>query len=207
MDIAILGGSFDPPHRGHTATASRLLKIYHFAEVWLMPCYQHPFNKPSTESVLGKNLSSPDKRFEMTKYLEHGRVKVSDYEIRKKTISYTIDTLRFLTKKYPQDKFCWIIGTDQVDDFTKWKEWKEIINNFKLIIVPRTGFKKAKKELENISKLVRVPKNIVLIDAKKFPPIYIASTLIRKKVRKNKSILTMVPKNIGKYIMEHDLYK
>lgn len=198
MDIAILGGSFDPPHRGHTAVTNRLLKIYHFDEVWLMPCYQHPFNK---------NLSSPDTRYEMTKYLERGRVKVSACEIKKKIISYTIDTLRFLTKKYPQDKLCWIIGTDQVDDFTKWKEWKEIINNFKLIVVPRTGFKKAKKELKNISKLVRVPKNIILIDKKEFPPIYISSTLTRKKARENKSILNMVPKKIGQYIMEHDLYK
>ena len=145
MDIAILGGSFDPPHKGHTAIANRLLKIYHFDEIWLMPCYQHPFNK---------NLSAPEKRFEMTKYLENGRVKVSDYEIRKKTISYTINTLRSLTKKYPQDRFYWIIGTDQADSFTKWKDWKEIVNNFKLIVVPRAGFKKAKKELKNISKLV-----------------------------------------------------
>ncbi|MDZ4228516.1 MAG: nicotinate (nicotinamide) nucleotide adenylyltransferase [Candidatus Levybacteria bacterium] len=197
MDIAILGGSFDPPHRGHVVIANKLLKLYHFNQIWLMPLFQHPFNK---------NLSSPDMRHEMTKCLKNDKVKVSDFEIRKKTISYTIDTLRFLTKKYPQDNFCWIIGTDQVDSFTKWKEWKEIIDNFKLIVVPRTGFKKAEKELENISKLVRAPKNIFLIDKKKFPPIYISSTLIRKKVRKDKSIVSMVPKKVGQYIIDHGLY-
>jgi len=101
----------------------------------------------------------------------------------------------------------WIIGTDQADSFTKWKDWKEIVNNFKLIVVPRAGFKKAKKELKNISKLVGVPKNIILVDRKKFPPIYISSTLIRKKIKENKSISNMVLKRIEKYIIQNRLYR
>ncbi len=197
MNIAILGGSFDPPHKGHTTIANRLLKLYHFDEIWLIPLFQHPFNK---------NLSTPEKRLEMTKYLEKGLVKVSDLEIRKKTISYTIDTLRLLAKTRPQDKFSWVIGTDQVNNFMKWKEWKEIINNFKLIIVPRTSFEKAEKELRNIAKQVAFPKNIDLIDKKIFPPIYISSTLTRERIKENKSISNMVPKKIEKYIIEHNLY-
>ncbi len=198
MNIAILGGSFDPPHKGHVAIANRLIKLLHFDEVWLMPCYQHPFSK---------NLSSPDKRFKMTKYLEDnktllrqgfgGQVKVSDLEIKNKTTSYTIDTLKFLTEKYPKDKFCWVIGTDQVDNFTKWKKWQEIINNYKLIVVPRTGFKKEELEL----------KNITLIDREKFPPIYISSSLIRKRVREKKSISNLVPKKIEEYIIQNKLYR
>lgn len=198
MNIAILGGSFDPPHKGHITIASRLLRIYRFDEIWFMPLFQHPFNK---------NLSTPEKRFEMTKYLENGRIKVSDLEIKKKTISYTIDTLRFLIKNRPQDKFCWVIGTDQVNNFMKWKSWKEIVDNFKLLIVPRTGFQKAQKELKSIANQVAIPKNITLIDREIFPPIYISSTLIRKRVKKNKSISNMVPKKVEKYIIEHNLYK
>ncbi len=197
MNIAILGGSFDPPHKGHTTIAHRLLKLYHFDQVWLMPCYQHPFNK---------NLSMPDKRLEMTKYLENGKVKVSDLEIRKKTISFSIDTLNLLTSRYPNDLFSWVIGTDQVHDFTKWKNWQEIINKFRLIVIPRTGFREAEKELKNIAKQVDVPKNIALIDRKTFPPIYISSTLTRKKVKEKKSISNMTPKKVEKYIMENKLY-
>jgi len=197
MNIAILGGSFDPPHKGHLIIAKRLLKLYHFNQVWLIPCYRHPFNK---------NLSSSKKRFAMTKYLEEGPVKISDFEIRKKTISYTIDTLKFLTKKHPKDKFSLIIGTDQVANFTKWRKWKEIVNNFKLIVVPRAGFKKAELELKNITRQVIVPKNITLIDKKRFPPIYISSTLTRKKVKENKSISNFVPKEIEEYIMQNKLY-
>jgi nicotinate-nucleotide adenylyltransferase len=198
MNIAILGGSFDPPHKGHTTIAKRLLKLRHFSQIWLMPCYKHPFNK---------NLSSSNKRLEMTKYLEKNSIMVSDYEIKNKTSSYAIDTLRFFANKYPKSKFTFIIGTDQIKDFTKWKKWQEIIDSFKLIVIPRTGFRKAKNELEDIKKQVSSPKNIILIDKKKFLPIYVSSTLIRKRAKMDKTISNFVPKEIEKYIIENKLYR
>jgi nicotinate-nucleotide adenylyltransferase len=198
MNIAILGGSFDPPHKGHTIIADRLLRLNLFDEIWLVPCYQHPFNK---------TLSVPNRRLEMTKSLEKDNIKVSDYEINNKTTSYTIDTLRFFANKYPQDNFSWIIGTDQIKDFTRWKKWQEIINKFKLTIVPRSGFKKAEKELKDIEKQVGSEKNIILIDKKIFPPIYISSTLVRKRIKEGKPISNLVPKKVEKYIIQHKLYK
>jgi nicotinate-nucleotide adenylyltransferase len=198
MKIAILGGSFDPPHKGHIAIANRLLKLNNFNEVWLIPCYKHPFRK---------NLSAPNKRFQMTKYLEKDRVKVSNLEIKDKVTNYTIDTLKLLAKKYPNDRFFLIIGTDQVENFTKWKEWREIVNNFKLIVIPRDGFKKEESELKNISKQVKKFKNIILIDRKKFPLIYTSSTLIRRRIKQGESISSLVPKKVEKYIIRHKLYK
>jgi nicotinate-nucleotide adenylyltransferase len=197
MKIAVLGGSFDPPHRGHVVIANRLLKLNYFDQIWLIPCYQHPFNK---------TLSSPRMRLEMTRFLERKKIKVSDFEIKRKTISYSIDTLRSLSKKYPGDNFCWIIGTDQVDSFTKWKNWKEIVSEFRLTIVPRTSWEKAKKKLEDIIKQITVPKNIISIDKKIFPPIYISSTAIRKKIKEKNSLANFVPKKVVKYIIENNLY-
>jgi nicotinate-nucleotide adenylyltransferase len=198
MDIAILGGSFDPPHVGHTAIAKDLLRLRYADQIWLVPCYKHPFNK---------NLTPSNKRLEMTKYLEEKLIKISDYEIKNKKTSYTIDTLKFLVKKYPKNKFSLVIGTDQIKDFTKWKNWQEIINNFKLIIIPRTGVKSTRKELAKIKKQVEFPRNILLIDKEKFPPIDISSTLIREQVKKNKAFSRLVPKEIEKYIIKHRLYK
>jgi nicotinate-nucleotide adenylyltransferase len=198
MKVGILGGSFDPPHRGHTTITNRLLKLKQFDEIWLMPCYQHPFNK---------NLSSPDKRLEMTEFLEKGQVKVSDLEIKNKATSHTITTLKSLADKFPDDKFSWIIGTDQLEGFTKWREWKKIINNYKLIIIPRAGYQKAEKNFKDISKQVVNPKNIVLIDKKIFPLIYISSSLIRQKIKTGKLISNLVPKKIERYIIGNKLYK
>lgn len=198
MNIAILGGSFDPPHRGHRVTAKRLLKLFNFDEVWLMPCFQHPFNK---------SLSSSRKRFEMTKYLEKGNIKASDFELRKKQTSYTIDTLNILTTQYPNYRFTWVIGSDQVKSFTKWKDWKEIIDRFRLVVVPRTSFRQAEKDLKDIAKLVKSPKNIILVGKNKFNPIYVSSTLIRKRAKEKKSILNLMPKKVEKYIMHNNLYR
>lgn len=198
MKIAILGGSFDPPHEGHVSIANRLLKLFDFDQFWLMPCYQHPFNK---------NLSTPDTRLAMTKYLETTRIKVLDLEIKRKTISYTVDALKLLAKTHPQDRFCWVIGTDQVESLTKWKNWQEIINDFKLIIVPRTNYEEARMEVKNIAKQVAHPENIIFIDKQIFLPIYISSRLVRQKVKENKSISNLVPKEVKKYIIQNKLYK
>lgn len=197
MKIAILGGSFDPPHKGHIAIANRLLKLNCFDEIWLMPCYQHPFNK---------NLSAPNMRLEMTRFLADKKIEVLDYEIKNKTTSYTIDTLEFFAKKYPKHKLSWIIGTDQVGDFPKWKNWQEIINNFKLIVVPRTDYTKAKKDLAKIAKQVTHPENVLFINRQTFPPIYISSRFVRQKIKEGKSIFNLVPKSVEKYIMQNKLY-
>lgn len=197
MNVGILGGSFDPPHKGHFIIAKRLLKLNLFDEIWLIPCYQHPFVK---------NLSASNKRLEMTRFLENKKIKVMDTEINKKTTSYSVNTLRGLAEKYPKHKFSWIIGTDQVEDFSKWKNWKEIINNFKLVIVPRVNFETAKEKIQKISKQVLTPKNIILISKTKFSPIYISSTLVRQMVKEKKSISTLVPKAVEEYIIQNNLY-
>jgi len=198
MKIGVLGGSFDPPHKGHIIIANRLLKLRQFDQIWLMPCYHHPFNK---------KLSPSQTRLEMIKFLENDKVKVSDLEINQKTISYTVDTLKLLSKNNSKDKFSWIIGTDQVEDFTGWKNWKEIIDNYKLIVVPRAGYKKAAAELKNISRWVANSENIILIDKKKFPPIYISSTLARRKIKEGKSLKSMLLKRVESYIMQNNLFK
>ena len=143
----------------------------------------------------------------MTKYLEGGNIKVSDFELRKKSISYSIDTLESLKTGFPKHHFSWIIGTDQVKDFRRWKEWREIINKFQVIVVPRTGFEKARLELNKILKEVSFPNHIILLDKKIFSPIYISSTLVRKRIKEKKSIKNLVPKKVEKYIIEHKLYE
>lgn len=197
MNIAVLGASFDPAHNGHLTIARNILRSQKANKVILMPVNIHPF---------AKKLTSPRHRLNMAKLLEEENIEVSDLEIKRGKISYTIDTLNELKKLYPKDHFVWIIGEDQIKNFTKWKDWREIINKFKLVIVPRTGFKKAGKELKNIAKLVSFPSHIILVNKNKFAPIYISSTLIRKKIKEKKSVSNMMPKKVEEYIIKHRLY-
>ena len=197
MKIGIYGGSFDPPHKGHVIAAKRLIELFKFDEVWLMPCYKHPFSK---------KLSPPNDRFKMTKFLENKTIKTSDFEVKKKTISYTIDTLKSLAKLFPKNEFFWIIGSDQANSFTRWKKWKEIIEKFKLVIVPRNGIKQTGEKIKEILKTIGHQGNIIIVDKKNFPPIYISSSEIRKKIKNGKTVSDIMPKNIERYIIKHKLY-
>jgi nicotinate-nucleotide adenylyltransferase len=198
MKIAILGGSFDPPHKGHVLLSKQLLKTLMLDQIVLMPCFQHPFNK---------NLSPAGVRFKMAKFLEEKSIGVSDLEIKKKRPSYSIETLVELSKNNPGNAYNWIIGVDQVKDFMKWKEWKRIIDNFGLIIVPRKTTDNIELYLSKMKKQIVHPENIVVLNEKSFSPINISSTEIRKKIQKNKSISNLVPKGVEKYIIQRKLYR
>ena len=128
MNIAVLGSSFDPAHNGHLKAARNILKSKMVDKIILMPVNIHPF---------AKKLIKPSHRFSMAKMLEEKNISVSDLEIKRGKISYTIDTLNELKKLYPKDHFVWIMGEDQIKNFTKWKSWQEIISDFGLIVVPR----------------------------------------------------------------------
>lgn len=192
MNIAILGGSFDPPHNGHLAIAKQIKNLLPIDEVWFVPCFAHAFEK---------KLSSPHHRFIMTKLLENAGIKVSDIEINRKNISLTIETLDFLQKNYPNHTFSWIIGDDQVKDFHKWDEWERIITDYKLIIVPRSL-----KKLE-LSDYFPNKRNIITISPLHWQISPVSSTLIRQRVKQGVSITNLVPKNVEAYIIVHELYR
>lgn len=96
MKVAILGGSFDPPHLGHILIARQVKEILGLDQVLLIPNFKHAFGK----------IQSPAKhRLAMTKLLEDDFIKVSESELQRKGISFTIDTLNILESEYPNNKF------------------------------------------------------------------------------------------------------
>lgn len=193
MKIAILGGSFDPPHKGHIKIAEQVLLKLHFDQVWLMPCFTHAF---------GKKLSSPQDRLNMTKLLQAKNIKISNYETEKKEVSISFETLESLSKLYPQDYFFWIIGSDQIDDFPKWNNWQEIINKYGLIIIKRNKKEDIEEKTKNIIKNLD---KILFLESANIPNI--SSTEIREKVKNGKPISNLVPEKVEEYINRHNLYK
>jgi len=199
MNIAILGGSFDPPHLGHQAIALQILEFLDIDEIWLMPVFSHPFNK---------TLSKPELRLEMTKMLEGEKIKVSEEEISQKTTSYSIDTLEKLSKKYKNHTFYWIIGSDQVKDFPRWKNWQTVIGKYHLIIFPRNiEFEKIEQEIKKEWKLKSIPKNVSILKHKNLVPWDISSSDIREKKKHNHPIAQLVSPQVYDYIDKHNLYK
>ncbi|MDO8620833.1 MAG: nicotinate (nicotinamide) nucleotide adenylyltransferase [Candidatus Levybacteria bacterium] len=198
MKIAILGGSFDPPHIGHALAALQIRELLNLDQVWLMPCFIHPF---------GKKLSNVNHRFAMAKCLENKNIKVSDFELRNKKISYTIDTLDALSKKYKNDIFYWILSSEDLESFQKWKNWQEIVGKYNLIIFPRRPQASLKEKVKKCLSLKSIPDNITVISLDKLVTTGISSTIIRERVKKNLPITYMVPEEIENFILTNNLYK
>ncbi len=199
MKIAILGGSFDPPHLGHLFIAQQVLELLQMDEVWLMPVYHHPFQR---------NLSDVKHRLAMTKLLQTKAIKISDYEIRHNPTSYTIDTLNGLKKINADNEYFWITGSDQLEHFQKYKEWQQIITKHNLIIFPREWMlPQLDEEVKNKLMLKTIPQNVIVLTEKILFLTNISSTKIRERVKANLSIQPFVSEQVEEYIVKNNLYK
>jgi nicotinate-nucleotide adenylyltransferase len=134
MDIAVYGGSFNPPHIGHALVASWLHWTAQVENVWLLPTYNHAF---------GKQMAPWDARVEWCQALAASlgpAVSVCTVESELPTPSYSIDTLNALAKQFPEHRFRLVIGSDNLLVLDKWKAWDEIAASYAPIVVGRAGY-------------------------------------------------------------------
>lgn len=202
MKIAILGGSFDPPHLGHIFMARQIKETFGMDEVWLMPLFKQGFDR-----FFEKKLSSYEDRFEMVKLLEDDFIKASTFEKDENPSSRTIETLEKLIKKYPNDEFFWVMGTDQLINIQKYFEWEKIIKNHNLIIFPREYLLPDLHEivLKNLNE-DKIPENVYVMDAKDLILTNLSSTKIRNRAQKGLPIDYMVSKEVYDFIKLKNLY-
>lgn len=133
-NVAILGGSFNPPHTCHILCATWVLSTRPVDEVWLMPVGQHAF---------GKNLEPFEHRVAMCeRALEpiRGRCRVTDIEQRLGGQNRTIDTLSVLDREHPDVNFSLIIGADILLESHLWKGWERLENDYGFHILGREGY-------------------------------------------------------------------
>jgi len=188
--IAILGGSFDPPHLGHLLVAQQTLDFSNIDEVWLMPCFFHPFNKKMADSLDRLNMCELFVGRELNR-----KIRVSDFEVRLKKRCFTIDTVRTLKKTFKTDKFFWLIGSDNLADFKKWKDWEELLKEIKFLVFPRIDYP-----------IKRLPKGFIPIKSKLLISSNLSSDIIRMRLKRRLSIKGMVTEEVEDYIKEHKLY-
>ena len=128
--IGLMGGSFDPPHSGHAHVIETARRVLGLDRVWVMVSPGNPLKK--TQTALVDRLSAARRR------LGGPRTIVSDIESVLGT-RYTIHTLRRLKKLAPQARFVWIIGGDNLRDFHRWREWKQIARLAPIAVIARPG--------------------------------------------------------------------
>ncbi len=189
MRIGILGGTFDPIHKGHLALAVAALKQLKLDRLYFIPTYQHPLEQ--------KGSSAPaEDRLEMIKIAVRIEPKfmASDCEIKRQGVSYTVDTLRQFRKEFPKPhELFFVTGGDWGKNLDQWKDIDLIFSLTHFVVANRPGF-----DLKNL------PEQVEVLD---FVPLNISSTQARQEIRKGTFPESMVPGDILTYIKQHRLYR
>ena len=131
--VALLGGSFDPIHRGHLTMARTALEQLGADEVWFIPTYETPLKD--------RVLTSDSHRLAMIELAiqDEPRFRCDPIEVERAEKSYTIDTLRELTARYPDTRFTVLIGADQVAQFDRWRDHEQLLELANVVGVEREG--------------------------------------------------------------------
>lgn len=198
--IGILGGSFDPIHIGHIIMAQYAYESLKLDNVYLLPNSNPPHKNELKLSDASKRLKMCQLVSKKNKFID-----TLDYEVNKKGICYTIDTINYFKKNiFKNDEIYFIIGGDSLKNIETWKSYKNLLKKVTFTCVKRKGyldndFDNKVKKLENDLNC-----NIEVIE---MPYFEISSTIIRKRVKNNLSIKYMVDSNVLKYIEKNNLYK
>lgn len=199
MKIGILGGTFDPVHKGHLAIAEEARASLGLAEVILVPVGQPPMK-------LDHTVSPAEERLEMLRLAVAGRhhFRVSTLEVERTGPSYTVDTLTELTSQYDsEDEIYFILGWDNLAQLVEWKEPSGIIRMCYLAAVPRPGYQRP--DLKSLEAVVPgISQRVVFLDG---PHIDISASSIREMAARGQSINHLVPGPVADYIREHKLYR
>ncbi|MDP3988492.1 MAG: nicotinate (nicotinamide) nucleotide adenylyltransferase [Candidatus Levybacteria bacterium] len=188
MKIGILGGSFDPPHTGQYFVLQQILELRKdINKILIIPAFRHQWKKFE---------ASTKDRLAMTKFLLQNKTEISEIEIKRRGISYAIDTIKEIKKETGAQIF-WIVGSDIIPEFHRWEKSEELASFAKFLVFPRDPYHLPTK----------LPKGFELITGKNLVTTNISSTIIRRRIKEGKSIEYLVPKEVEEYIRENNLYK
>jgi nicotinate-nucleotide adenylyltransferase len=181
-DVAILGGSFNPPHVAHLMAAYWALATQGVQEVWLLPAYRHPF---------GKALAPFEDRVRMCELaaapLRGVHVCTAERELADDPlVGKTARTLEHLQAKHPDHRFALVVGTDILPETDKWYRWDRVKALARILVVGRQGYEGA-------------------ADAPSLPAV--SSTLIRERLGRGEDVSALVPGRVLAYVAERGLYR
>ncbi len=129
--IGLLGGSFDPPHRGHVHISREALKRFRLDQVWWLVSPGNPL-KSEGPAPMDRRVSAAEK------LIQSPKIKVSDIEARIGT-RYTAQTLKVMLKRYPGVHFVWLMGADNLAGFHQWDRWRWIMEHVPIGVLARPG--------------------------------------------------------------------
>lgn len=198
MKIGLMGGTFNPIHMGHLIISEFLRITFPLDKVIFIPSGNPPHKN--------NDIAESDHRIAMVKLATNSNpfFEVSSIELKRIGKSYTIDTIKKIKALYPDDELYFIIGSDSLLDLTTWKDFESLVTNINFLICgrPENTEESIIRKIEELTK--KYNSNIIYI---KGPLVEISSTLIRDRIKDEKSFKYLVPEKVENYIYENNLYK
>jgi nicotinate-nucleotide adenylyltransferase len=135
--IGLLGGSFNPAHRGHRRISLKAMRALGLDEIWWLVSPGNPLKEGA------KDMAPFEARFASAEAMARGaRIWVSDFE-RREGIRYTIDTVRRLKQRHPEHRFIWLLGSDTLPNFHKWRDYRNLARELPVAVIRRPGYDSA----------------------------------------------------------------
>lgn len=198
MKIGLMGGTFNPIHMGHLIISEFLRITFPLDKVIFIPSGNPP-HKNNDIAESNHRMSMVNLATSQNPFFE-----VSSIELKRTGKSYTIDTIKEIKDIYPNDELYFIIGSDSLLDLTSWKDFESLISktNFLICGRPENTEESILNKIDELTK--EYNSNIIYI---KGPLIEISSTLIRDRIKDQKSIKYLVTGEVEEYIYKNNLYK
>jgi nicotinate-nucleotide adenylyltransferase len=192
--IAVLGGTFDPPHVGHLRAAQAALNGTEAEQIWWLPAAIAPHKVQSAQA-------SGEQRVQMVNLLiaDEAAMSVCDLELARGGTSYTIDTVTQLLTQYPDKRFAWVVGADMVQFLVHWVEIERLSKMITFIGLARPGFD---LDVRALPGFLQERIEIVPMDESE-----VSSTDIRAALRAGRSSDAWLPAEVRRYIEENGLYE
>jgi len=188
--VGIFGGTFDPIHTGHILIAEAARLQFGLDAVVFVPARRAPHKRKAV-------IAPAEHRVRMVRKAirGHSSFTISDVEVRREGLSYTIHTLEHIQQRYPGSRLYLLLGSDNIRSFDSWKDPKRIAGMASLVVYRRWGYD-------------LTPSMLSRWKARQLEgrEIFISSTLIREKASSGLTIHYLVPPAVERYITNHNLY-
>lgn len=190
MHIGLYFGSFNPIHIGHLIVANHIVENTGIDKIWFVVSPHNPLKD-------AHSLLNEYDRLHLVQLAieDNSKFRASNVEFHLPKPSFTIDTLTYLTERFPLEQFSVIMGTDSFQNIQRWKNYEQLIAQYSLIVYNRPGFE-IKDDIPGTK--------ITFVQA---PLLEISSTFIRNQIKAGKSIRYIVPDKVWHYIEDNNYYK
>lgn len=196
IKTGIFGGAFNPPHKGHINLAKEAIEQLKLRKLLIIPTFESPHK--------ATKLAPFDERAEMCSRAFSGisdkcEVEICEIERELGGISYTINTLRALKKRYDDARFFLLIGGDMLFSFTEWYKYESILKECEVCAAARGG--------DNFSEMLEYATEVGRIKVLPTNVVDISSTEIREKIKNGEDTSGWITEDVRGYIEEKGLYR